>query len=435
MRVSSSMIYNQGVAGIEQTQQSQAQLQQQISSGLRVNAPSVDPVAAAAVLNLQQSQSINTQYTTNAGTAQAQLGFEDNALSNLTTLLQTVNTQAVSAGNGVMSNSDRTSLAAQLQQSYQQLLSIANSTDGNGQYLFAGYNATAAPFNQTAPGSVAYSGDAGQRQVQIGTASAVTIGDSGNAVFRDIKNGNGSFVAAAGGGNTGSGVISPGTVTAPAKWNVPGNSQNFSIKFYVDNTQTPPVTSYDIVDNASSKSLLTGAAAGGGPYLRTYTPGAAISLATQSPPDTNPTPFDYGASVSISGAPSSGDTFSVNASSNQDIFSTLHGLITTLQNGSSGTATSNANYQNSLNAAMSNIGNALNSVLTTRASVGARMNQVTAPQTTAQNLGLQYTQNISGLQDVNITQAISSLNQQQITLQAAEQSFVKITSLNLFSLL
>ena len=434
MRISTSMIYDTGIAGIQQQLQNQMQLQQQVSSGLRVTKPSDDPVAAAQVLNIQQAQAINDQYNTNGSTANAQLGLEDSALSDLTTLLQNAKTQAVYAGNGVLSNSDRASLAAQLQQSYQQMLSISNRTDGNGQYLFAGYHGATAPFSESSPGTVAYAGDSGQRQVQIGAGANVAVSDSGDAVFRAIKNGNGTFAAASGGGNTGTGVIGPGTVVAAANWNAAGNPQNFTVKFNVDNSVTPPVTTYDIVDNVNNKSLLTGAAPGAGPYLRTYVPGGTINLKTQSPPDTNPVPFDYGAAVSIDGAPANGDTFTVKASVNQDIFSTLHGLITTLQTGTTGGA-SNAAYQNGLNAALSGIDNALNSVLTVRASAGAREQQVTAAQSTAQNLSIQYKKNVSGLQDLDLAKAISDVNQQQVSLQAAEQSFVKVTSLNLFSLL
>jgi flagellar hook-associated protein 3 FlgL len=434
MRISTNMIYDTGIAGIQQRLQSQVQLQQQVSSGLRVMKPSDDPVAAAQILNLQQAQSINDQYTANSSTAQGQLGLEDSALSDLTTVLQNVKTQAVYAGNGVLSNADRANLATQLQQSYQQLLSIANRTDSNGQYLFSGYQGATAPFSESSPGTVAYAGDTGQRQVQIGAGAAISVSDSGEAVFRAIKNGNGTFAAAAGAGNTGGGVIGPGNVIDPAKWNAAANAKDFTIKFNVNNGVTPPVTTYDIVDNVNNVSLLTGAAPGAGPYLRTYVPGGTINLKTQSPPDTNATPFDFGAAVSVNGPPASGDSFTVKASTNQDIFSTLQGLITTLQTGSGGGA-SNASYQNGLNAALSGIDNALNAVLTVRASAGAREQQVTAAQSTAQNLSIQYKQSASGLQDLDLAKAISDLNQQQVSLQAAEQSFVKVTSLNLFSLL
>ncbi len=197
----------------------------------------------------------------------------------------------------------------------------------------------------------------------------------------------------------------------------------------------PSGFSYDVIDNVNNVSLLTGAAPGAAPYLRTYVPGGTISLATQSPPDTNATPFDFGATVAVSGTPAGGDTFTVKASVNQDIFSTLQGLITTLQTGTNASPASAAAYQHSLNSAMLGLDNTLTKVVTVHAEVGERMKEVDSAQNTSDDLSLQYSKTLSGLQDIDYTKAISDLNQQQVYLQAAQQSFLKITSLNLFDLL
>ena len=284
---------------------------------------------------------------------------------------------------------------------------------------------------EVSAGNVTYNGDAGQRLAQIGPNRTIAANDSGDSVFRTIRTGNGTFTASAHAGNTGGGVIDAGVVSDPSKWNVAGNARNFSIKFDV----TGGVTTYDIIDNVNNVSLLTGAAPAAGPYLRTFVPGGAISLATQAPPDTNPTAFDFGASVSVGGAPNSGDRFDINASTNQDMFATLHNLVTTLRTGASATAASTASYQGGINSALSNIDNALNNVLTVRASVGARLKEVDNAQSSSENVGLQYAKTLSGLQDLDYTKAISDLSQQQVTLQAAQQSFLRITKLNLFEML
>src|SRR5262249_55225185 len=153
-----------------------------------------------------------------------------------------------------------------LEATYQELLSIANTKDSNGHYLFAGYKSATQPFSETAPGVVVYSGDNGQHIVQIGAARTVAAGDSGEAIFRAIKNGNGTFAATATPGNNGSGVIDSGVVIDPTLWHSAGNSQDFTIRFDV----TAGVTTYDIVDNVNNVSLLTGAAPAAGPYLRTF---------------------------------------------------------------------------------------------------------------------------------------------------------------------
>jgi flagellar hook-associated protein 3 FlgL len=425
------MLYNSGIAGIQQRQQQQMHLHQQISSGSRLMSPADDPVAAAAALDVRQSQSINAQFHTNGTSARSQLGLEESALADFTALLQDVKTLAVNAGNAALSNAERANLAAEIEGRYTELLGIANRDDGNGSYLFSGYQGATLPFVEISPGNVSYTGDAGQRLLQIGASRNIASNDSGESVFRAIRNGNGTFVAAPVAGNSGSGVINAGVVTDPSKWNVAGNARDFTIRFDV----TGGVTTYDIVDNVNNVSLLTGVAPAAGPYLRTFVPGGAISLATQAPPDTTGTPFDYGAAVSVSGAPAGGDRFTVAASSDQDIFTTLHALVTTLRNGSNAVPASTAAYQAGINAALSNIDNTLDNVLTVRASVGARLKEVDNAQGSSEDLSLQYQQTLSALEDLDYAKAISDLSQQQVILEAAQQSFLRITKLNLFDLM
>jgi flagellar hook-associated protein 3 FlgL len=434
MRISTNMIYELGSATLSRQQLEQVKLQQHIASGRRVLAPSDDPVAAASALELAQARGLNDQYHTNAGVARDELALEESALADATSLLQDVRTLAVYAGNPTLTNSDKQSIAAELEGHYRQLLGVANRTDGNGQYLFSGYRGATLPFGETAPGSVAYAGDSGARSVQISASRVLQVSDAGDAVFRAIRSGNGAFVAAPGAGNTGSGVIGPGTVTDLLAWNAPANAQDFTIRFHVNNGLTPPVT-YDIVDNVNNVSLTSGAAPAAGPYLRTYTPGGSISLARQAPPDTNPAAFDFGANVTIDGVPANGDSFTVQASANQDVFTTLHGLITALRTGTSGSAASSAAYQNALNSALSNIDNAHNHVLAVRAQVGARLKEVDIALSTSEDLSLVYSQSLSRLQDLDYAKALSDLALRQTYFEAAQKSFLTVTSLNLFKLL
>ncbi len=435
MRTSTNMIYELGIASVQQRQQDLVRLQQQISSGRRVLTPSDDPVAAATTLDLKQSQALNNQYHVNGDHAKSQLSEEEGALADITTLLQDVKTLAVYAGNASLTNTDRAILATELRSRYEELVAIANRGNGNGQYLFSGYQGATQPFAETGPGTVAYAGDGGERSIKIGPARTIAISDSGDAVFRSIKNGNGTFAAAPGATNAGGGIISPGSVTNPTSWNASANPRDFTIKFHVDGSVTPPQTTYDIVDNINNVSLLTGIAPAAGPYLRPYVAGGAISLTRQSPPDTNPAPFDFGAAVAVDGVPADGDTFSVKASVNRDVFTTLHGLITALQSGVSITLASAAAYQNSLNASMSGLDNALDNVLKVRADIGARLKEVDTAQGVSEDLSLQYDNRLSGLQDLDYAKAISDLTLQQTQLEAAQKSFLRVTSLNLFSLL
>jgi flagellar hook-associated protein 3 FlgL len=281
IRISTSMIFDQGVFNMQNATSALLKTQNQISTGRRILTPADDPVAAARSLEVDQSKAITDQYGRNADSATSALGLSDNALAGVTTLIQNAKTLAVNAGDGSLTQSDLTSIATSLRSGYQQLIGLANSTDGNGQYLYSGFQGSTQPFAETSPGVVAYQGDQGARLIQISASRQVPASDAGSDVFQAIRNGNGTFTTAAAGANTGTGVVSPGTVTNAVAWNAAGNPKDFTIKFNVDSTKSPPVTTYDIVNNATGNSLLSGAPSGAGPYLRTYTDGGTIALSTQ----------------------------------------------------------------------------------------------------------------------------------------------------------
>lgn len=433
MRVSTVNLFNQGVYNMHNRLAQLAQTQDRLSNGRRILTPADDPVASARSLEVEQSQSLTNQYIRNGHSANDALGQVDTLLGGATNLLQDARTLTVNAGNGAYTEKELRTLATELRGQYQELLGLANSTDSSGLYLFSGYQGATKPFSETFPGVVAYSGDQGQRKIQIGPSRELPISEDGSAIFQEIKNGNGTFVTGAAAGNTGTGVVSPGSVTNAANWAQSGNAQNFRIVFDVDSTVVPPVTTYDIVDTVNSVSLLTGAApAAAGPYLRSYTDGSSISLKTVAPPDTNPTAFDYGAELSVKGAPADGDQFTVQASTNTDIFATLHRLITALESASK-TPLGNTQLANSLNGVLSNIDNAIDRVLTVRAAAGTRLKEVETTKSLNDDVLLQYDRQLSGLRDLDYTKAISDLSLQKVQLEAAQKSFAKVQGLSLFN--
>ena len=137
MRISTSTMYEAGVANMQQQSSRLMQLQQQIGASRRMLTPADDPSGSARVLEVTQSQGISQQYDSNIGTAKDSLSLEETVLASISNLLQRAKDVANSAGNGAYNQSDRISLAGQLRSQYQELMGLANSTDSSGQYLFA----------------------------------------------------------------------------------------------------------------------------------------------------------------------------------------------------------------------------------------------------------------------------------------------------------
>jgi len=158
MRISSGMIYELGVSAIQNRMAELVKTQQQLAAGRRVLAPSDDPVASAQSLQLKQSLSVVQQYQANITHATNALSLEDKVLAQITRVIQDAKVTAVNAGNPTLSPDNLKALATELKGRYQELLGLANTQDGAGQYLFAGYKSNVKPFTQSS-GPGVYAGD------------------------------------------------------------------------------------------------------------------------------------------------------------------------------------------------------------------------------------------------------------------------------------
>lgn len=118
----------------------------------------------------------------------------------------------------------------------------------------------------------------------------------------------------------------------------------------------------------------------------------------------------------------------------QDIFETLNDLITLLQVPVVDAAAATA-LTDGLAIANGNVDLALDNVLTVRASVGSRLQELDALDYAGEDRHVQYSQILSDLQDLDYNEALTRLSQQEITLEAAQRSFVTVSGLSLFNFL
>lgn len=395
MRVTQASEQAQFLAQLDTLESNISVTQNEISSGDAYTEPSQDPTAAGEVDNYDQVLAQSQQYSTNATAAQGDLNSEGTALTQVTSQLQSLRDLALEANSGTESTQNLSAIATQVQQIQQSLLGLANTQDGNGNYIFGGYATQTQPFALTATGA-AYSGDNGQNQVQIAAGHTVASADNGNTVFNNILTGNGTFTVTANTANTGSGLIGATTVTDPTAY----TAGDYAINFTTADT-------YQVVNTTTTAVVTSG----------TYTSGQAISF--------------NGADINLTGTPAAGDSFAVTPSTNQSLFTTVQNLVTALQS-ANGTTTSSTQLSNSITGAINDIGQALNQVATVQASVGGRLNTITTQLSVNTSQQTQLQTSIASLQGLNYASALTTLESQNTTLSAAMQAFTLTQGLSLF---
>jgi flagellar hook-associated protein 3 FlgL len=401
MRVSTNEIFRLATTGILDQQATVNQTQLQLSSGKRILQPSDDPTGATQALELKTAISTTQQYERNADQVRSRLGLEEATLQSVVDNMQRVRELVVQANNDSQSNETRQLIAAEVRQSLDAMLQLANTRDANGEYIFAGFKSQTQPFALDGAGGATYSGDDGQRFLQISPVRQVPISDSGTAVFRDIANGNGNFRTLDDPTtNTGTGIIDAGSVTDFGAY-VP---DDYTITF----TDTPTGLEYSIV------GATTGVVAANVPYVE----GADLGIP--------------GIQVNIKGTPGDGDQFFVEPSQRQDIFATYQALASALET-DRGSSADLADFHNAMNRALVDLDQSLGNVLDVRATIGARLNSVDAQSNINESQLLTLQNTLSGVEDLDYAEAISRFQQQLVTLQAAQQSFVKIQGLSLFN--
>src|SRR5208337_4455960 len=172
------------VSLMDQAQQNETSAIQQLSTGRRVNLPSDDPAAEAAMVGEDAQSAAVDQYTANSDSLTDVLNAANSTLSSVTTLLQRAVSLGVEGATGTMNQTDLNSIAEEVSGIQSQIVSLSN-TSYAGQYLFSGTVTGTAPYaaDPSNPAQIDYAGNGQQNQVQIGTGLSVAANLPGSSIF------------------------------------------------------------------------------------------------------------------------------------------------------------------------------------------------------------------------------------------------------------
>ena len=399
MRISTAgMHYNALTAMLEQ-QTSLSKIQNQIATGRRVQTPADDPVAAVHILELSRALQESEQFKANSDVATNRLTLEEQALTDVTSLLHKVRELTVQANNASIDDASRKMIATEVRGRLDELMDIANRRDANSEYLFSGYSTQTQPFSMSA-GSISYAGDQGNRLLQVGPSQRVPDSHSGFDAFMNIAEGNGTFVVDAADANTGTASIAGGSVTDRSAW-LPGD--DYTLRF------TAPDT-WQVVDSANVQ-VATG----------TYT-GTADTVSFR------------GISVNITGRVAANDEFQIPRSRTEDLFTTLNDLVATLERPTAN-ASARAQTTTDLGGTLQQLDKSLEHVLSVRAEVGTRLSSLDNAANAREDQVVELERMRSDLRDLDYAEAVTKMNQQLMALQAAQMSYSRISQLSLFNYL
>ncbi len=398
MRISTTQIFRQGIEAFGQQQTKLAKLQQQISSGVKLTKPSDDPAASSRSLELQESISLNEQYLVNITIADNRLSLEESTLVGVENIIFRMKELAIQANNAALDQTGLKAIAIEIDERSEELLSLANTRDGNGDFLFAGYQNGVQPFTQTTTGSidhVVYNGDQGYRSLQISQSRQIVVDNSGNEIFMQLSSAT-ALNERANIANAGSGVLAPAHVFDGSVY-VPGP---YEIRF------TAPGV-YDVFDVTNGVNIVTGAA---------YT---------------SSTDLDFqGIRTSITGAPAAGDVFTIEQGQNKNFFESLSSLTEMLRS-----SVSNPQMQSNFAQFMTDLDTFQSRVLDVRTSIGGRLNALDSQREINEATIVVTKNTLSSIRDTDLAEAISQLTLEQTTLDAAQAVFSRITSSSLFNFL
>ncbi|GGO84923.1 flagellar hook-filament junction protein FlgL [Marinobacterium nitratireducens] len=183
MRLSTQQFFLQNLDTVSRGNAELFKVQQQLASGKKVQQPSDDPLAMTQIHKFDRVIARTEQFSRNIDVSERRLNLEESTLAQVSDSLLRGKDIAVQAGNGSLSDNDRSIMAEELDQLLGQLTGLVNTQDAQGEYLFSGYRGGTPSYARNAAGRYEFQGDSGQRFLEIGENTTIAATDSGAAIF------------------------------------------------------------------------------------------------------------------------------------------------------------------------------------------------------------------------------------------------------------
>ena len=190
MKVSTKLFNQQQLKNFSSLNEEIQKTQNKISTGKNILLASDDPTGSVQLSGLQVILGRINQYNKNIESSNERLTLLDKNLENINTIMVRAQELIIQASSDVLGPSDRESIALEIDEMKQEILSIANAQDSNGSFLFSGYKTSTLPFVKNNDGLVNYNGDRGVSSLSISESNVMQTTLDGGSVFENVIDNN-----------------------------------------------------------------------------------------------------------------------------------------------------------------------------------------------------------------------------------------------------
>ncbi len=468
LRITQGMLYSRALSDVQSGLYRYSQLQQQISTGRRINRPSDDPAGSLRILPIRNDLRNLDQLTNNVALARETLNTGAGSLEDASAAMQRVRELTTQASNGTLSTSDRRSIGAEMEQLLNQMVGIGNSRRGD-RYLFGGTENGTPPFELVTVNGrtrAVYHGNRESLEVEVAPGVTTALNVPGDRIF--LQRDRGATVFSPATGRQATGAAPTGRGDTGVGFGV------LDVSFAGLHTDAPStVTAGTGSTNAVGQLAFTFTSApdtlsvGGGPALNlpitdgnfTTADGRTISLTVTGVPATTTGTFTAKASLSIDGGESVTEVTDFSSSSitardsfdgtvlNVDVrnlartgaedvkytgtFDALTTLITMRDLLRNEEGLPDDMVRDRIAQMMSEIDSAHDAVLDGVRELGFRSSSMDVLGNRVEGLRIARTESLSMVQDTDIAEAILELQKQDLSYQAALQVSARVVQTSL----
>lgn len=414
MRISTNQFYLRNTTNIINRQSDVNQSILNISKGKRVITAGDDSVATNSILNIRQEQALLKQYKKNIDFADSRINVQESAMKSAENVMFRIKDLVIQANSVGNDKSARQAVADELKERKKELLSLANSRDESGSYVFGGFKTQNPPFESQSDKSVKYQGDNGQRETNVGPGVRVATSDPGDKVFMNIKNSTGDFRPTyqlnAGIDNVDRAILTEASISDRSSYVPAGNPDKYSINFA---TMTGGQMGVTVTDSTGAQRYPTPPTAAA-PYVA----GDTISF--------------NGVSATLKKTPQNGDSIELTPQKEVDVFSVVQDAINWLEK-PNGAGVKEAQRQLEIGHILGDIDKIQIGFGGVRAEIGARLQITESQDKRHEDYNLTIEKSRTALEDLDMVEAISTFERQKLSLQASQTAFSQIQRMSLLN--